>query len=137
MADTRSTHARADHAVVHHETSDVNTGGIFRFAAGLFLTGVAIHLLVWLLILFLAAGDARHAMPEFPLAAGQESRVPPEPRLQTNPRQDLRDLRDAEDTVLTGYGWVDRNAGIARIPIGEAMKLTVERGLPARQENPR
>jgi hypothetical protein len=137
MADTRSTHARADHAVVHHETSDVNTGGIFRFAAGLLLTGVAIHLLVWLLVLFLAARDARHAMPEFPLAAGQESRVPPEPRLQTNPRQDLRDLRDAEDTVLTGYGWVDRNAGIARIPIGEAMKLTVERGLPARQENPR
>jgi hypothetical protein len=76
-------------------------------------------------------------MPEFPLAAGQESRLPPEPRLQTNPRQDLRDLRSAEDTVLTGYGWVDKNAGIARIPIGEAMKLTVERGLPARQENTR
>jgi hypothetical protein len=137
MADTRSTQARADQAVVHHETSDVNIGGIFRFAVGLLLTGVAVHLFVWLLVLFLAARDARHVMREFPLAAEQESRVPPEPRLQTNPRQDLRDLRHAEDTVLTGYGWVDRNAGIARIPIGEAMKLTVERGLPARQENPR
>ncbi len=137
MADTRSTHAPADHAVVHHETSDVNISGIFRFAVGLLLTGVAIHLFVWLLVLFLAARDARRVMPEFPLAAGQESRVPPEPRLQTNPRQDLRDLRDDEDTVLTGYGWVDRDAGIARIPIGEAMKLTVERGLPARQENAR
>ncbi len=92
---------------------------------------------MWLLVLYLAARDARHVMPEFPLAAGQESRLPPEPRLQTNPRQDLRDLRSEEDTVLTGYGWVDKNAGIARIPIGEAMKLTVERGLPARQENTR
>ena len=137
MADTRSTHARTDHAVVHHETSDVNIGGIFRFAVGLLLTGIAIHLFVWWLVLFFAARDARHAMPEYPLAAGQESRVPPEPRLQTHPRQDLRDLRDAEDTLLTGYGWVDKNAGIVRIPIGEAMKLTVERGLPARQENPR
>jgi hypothetical protein len=137
MADTRSTHASADHAVVHHETSDVNIGGIFRFALALLLTGVALHVFVWLLVLFFAARDARPVTPDFPLAAGQENRVPPEPRLQTNPRQDLRDLRGAEDTVLTGYGWVDKNAGIARIPIGEAMKLTVERGLPARQENPR
>jgi hypothetical protein len=137
MAHTPSTHARADRAVVHHETSDVNVGGVFRFAFGLLLTGVAIHLFVWLLVLFLAARDARRAMPEFPLAAGQESRVPPEPRLQTNPRQDLRDLHSAEDAVLTGYGWVDRSAGIARIPISEAMKLTVERGLASRQESPR
>jgi hypothetical protein len=137
MRDTRSIHARADDAAVHHETSDVNIGGIFRFAFGLLVTGVTILVFVWLLVLFLAAHDARRVMPEFPLAAGQESRLPPEPRLQTNPRQDLRDLRSAEDAVLGGYGWVDKNAGIARIPIGEAMKLTVERGLPARQESPR
>jgi hypothetical protein len=39
--------------------------------------------------------------------------------------------------VLNSYGWVDKNAGIARIPIREAMKLTVQQGLPTRQENPR
>ena len=137
MPDTHSTHRGADHAAARHETSDVAIGGIFGFAFGLLVTGVAIYAFVWLLVLFFAARDARRVMPEFPLAAGQEGRVPPEPRLQTNPRQDLRDLRSAEDTVLTGYGWVDKNAGIARIPIGEAMKLTVERGLPARQESPR
>ena len=38
--------------------------------------------------------------------------MPPEPRLQTNPKQDLRDLRAAEDKVLNSYGWVDRNRGI-------------------------
>jgi hypothetical protein len=137
MADTRSTHPGADHAAARHETSDVDIGGIFGFAIGLLVTGIAIHLFVWLLVLFFASRDAAHVMPAFPLAAGQESRVPPEPRLQTNPRQDLRDLRSAEDKVLTGYGWVDKNAGIARIPIGEAMKLTVEQGLPVRQESPR
>jgi hypothetical protein len=137
MADRRSTHPGADHAAARHETSDVDVGGIFGFAFGLLVTGVVIHVFVWLLVLFFATRDARRVMPAFPLAAGQEGRVPPEPRLQTNPRQDLRDLRSAEDEVLAGYGWVDKNAGIARIPIGEAMKLTVERGLPARQENPR
>lgn len=137
MADSLPTHPSPDGAAVGHETSDVNVGGILGFAFGLFMTGVAIHFVVWLLFLLFAARGARPVMPEFPLAAGHESRVPPEPRLQTNPRQDLRDLRSAEDRVLTSYGWVDKNAGLVRIPIREAMKLTVERGLPARRENPR
>jgi len=63
--------------------------------------------------------------------------VPPEPRLQTNPRQDLSDLRAREDQTLSSYGWVDRNAGVVRIPIDQAIKLTLERGLPARQERAR
>jgi hypothetical protein len=135
MADTSSTHA--DHAGLHHETSDVDIRGIFGFGFGLLVTGIAVHVVVWLLFVSFSAREARRVMPEFPLAAGQESRLPPEPRLQTHPRQDLCDLRSAEDAALAGYGWVDKNAGIARIPIGEAMRLTVERGLPARQENRR
>jgi hypothetical protein len=59
-------------------------------------------------------------------------RLPPEPRLQTEPREDLRNLRESEERTLTTYGWVDRNAGVVRIPIDRAMTLTVERGLPSR-----
>lgn len=33
---------------------------------------------------------------------------------------------------LTSYGWVDRPAGTVHIPIDEAIRLTAERGLPAR-----
>jgi hypothetical protein len=40
------------------------------------------------------------------------------------------ELRTAEDTDLNSYGWVDRTAGIARIPIDRAMQLLLERGLP-------
>ena len=46
---------------------------------------------------------------------------------------DLADLREKEDETLNSYGWVDRNAGVVRIPIDEAIKLTLQRGLPARQ----
>ena len=60
MADTRST----DHSAVHHEPSDVNTGGVFRFAFGLLVAGGAIYLFVWLLVLYLAARDARPGTPE-------------------------------------------------------------------------
>jgi hypothetical protein len=132
MADTHSSHPPADNAAVHHETSDVNIRGIFAFGAALFVVAVAIHVFVWLMFSYFGAREGRPVTPEFPLAAGYENRLPPEPRLQTNPRQDLRDLRQAEETILDGYRWVDKNAGVVRIPIGDAMKLTVERGLPAR-----
>ena len=34
--------------------------------------------------------------------------------------------------MLEGYGWVNKEAGIVHIPIEDAMRLTVERGLPSR-----
>ncbi len=64
------------------------------------------------------------------MAAGQENRLPPEPRLQTNPREDLRDLRAQEDAILNSYGWVDRAAGSVHIPIDRAMEIVLERGIP-------
>ena len=118
------------------ETSDVNTRGVFGFAIGLSVVGVAVCLLVALLFARVASREAQRVTPEFPLAAGQANRLPPEPRLQTDPRQDLQNLRSAEDAMLTSYGWVDKSAGVARIPVGEAMKLVVKRGLPARQGRP-
>jgi len=41
-------------------------------------------------------------------------------------------MRDEEDRVLNSYGWVDANGGVVHIPIEQAMKLTLEQGLPAR-----
>jgi hypothetical protein len=123
-----------DHAAVHHEESDVNIGPVFGFAGALTIAVVAICLLVGLLFKFFLSRERVTTTPEYPLAVQQENRLPPEPRLQTNPRQDLSDLRTLEEQVLTTYGWVDKNAGAVRIPIEQAMKLTLERGLPARQQ---
>jgi hypothetical protein len=118
---------------VEHETSDVNVRGILAFGGGLFVVAVAIHFVVWLLFLYFSGREATRIAPLYPLAAGQETRLPPEPRLQTNPREDLRALHAREDEILNGYSWIDKSAGIVRIPIDEAMKLTVQRGLPVRQ----
>jgi hypothetical protein len=118
---------------VQHEESDVNIRAIFGFGIGLFVVAVVLHVAVYLLFVFLSnRQEAANAVRQYPLAAGQENRLPPEPRLQTDPRQDLQDLHAQEDRLLGGYSWVDRNAGVVRIPIAEAMKLTVQRGLPSR-----
>ena len=128
MTDTN----HVDPPAVQHETSDVNIRGVLAFGLGLIIVAVALHVGIWLLFQAFAARETARVAPQYPLAAGQENRLPPEPRLQTNPRQDLKDLRAAEDDVLYQYGWVDKNAGVVRIPIDEAMKLVVQRGLAAR-----
>jgi hypothetical protein len=55
---------------------------------------------------------------------------PEGPVLQTAPRQDLAAFRAEEDRQLNMLGWADRNGGIARIPIGDAMWAIVSNGLP-------
>jgi hypothetical protein len=118
---------------VHHEHSDVNIRAILGFGAVLVVAAAVIHLLTFVLFRYFESREGRRVTPEYPLAAAQAGRVPPEPRLQTDPREDLRVLREKEDALLGSYGWVDKNAGVVRIPIDEAIKLTLERGLPSRE----
>ena len=120
---------------VHHETGDINFRGVIGFGLALIVVAIVVHGVIWGVFAFFDAREARHVEPEYPLAAAQAAKTPPEPRLQTHPRQDLRDLRDQEDQVLGSYGWVDKNAGTVRIPIDEAIRLTLERGLPARTQS--
>lgn len=42
-------------------------------------------------------------------------------------RKNLRDVRAKEATDATTYGWVDKNAGVVRLPIERAMDLTAEK----------
>jgi hypothetical protein len=120
---------------VDHEDSDINVRAILGVGAGVIVAGIVIAAVVWSLYAFLANREATGTMSEFPLAASQQQRLPPEPRLQTDPREDLRVLKQAEEEALKSYGWIDKNGGVVRIPIDQAMKLTVERGLPVRTES--
>jgi hypothetical protein len=115
-----------------HESSDVNVGAILRYGAGLaMVVAVVLLFLVWLMGVY--EGQHERAQTQvFPMAADQQDRRPPEPRLQDNPQQELRDLRAKQEGLLNGYGWVNKEGGVARIPIEEAMRIVVEKGLPVR-----
>jgi hypothetical protein len=62
--------------------------------------------------------------------------LPPEPRLQgvpghtEDPQEDLRNKRAADEKANETTGWIDQNAGIAQIPVSDAMKIIAEKGLP-------
>ena len=70
---------------------------------------------------------------KYPLAVGMP-KDPPMPNLQKQPFKDIYTLRQAETEKLTSYGWVDKDGGIARIPIDRAMELMLQKGFPARQD---
>jgi len=109
-----------------HESSDANIRGVAWAALGLALTALLVHIVLYfqLHLLVTRAERSEPVPPSF--APATEHVPPPEPRLQTAPADDLRNLRAAEQTRLTTYGWVDRKAGVVRVPIERAKELVAE-----------
>jgi hypothetical protein len=118
---------------VVHEESDVNVGAIIRFGIGLLVVAAVVHFFLWWLLGTYERQHERAQTQVYPLAAGQQDRLPPFPRFQQDPQQELQDLRAKQKALLDGYGWVNKEAGVARIPIEDAMKMVLERGLPTRE----
>jgi hypothetical protein len=122
-----------DNPAVVHEESDVNVRAILGFGGGLLVLAIMIQLFLWWLFNFYSS-RAEETSRVYPLAAERQSQQPPEPRLQEHPQRDMRELRARDTAILNSYEWVNKEAGFARIPIEEAMRLVVERGLPAREK---
>jgi len=148
-------HANEDlsHGVgVGHESSDLNIGPVVWFVIGLTVATVRVGLLMAGLFSTLGSREQRSSGSASPLA-GERQKLPPEPRLQLapstveqlegnkppnlkedHPLQEMKRQREEEDRKLNGYGWVDEKAGVVRIPIDEAKKRLLEKGIPARQK---
>lgn len=75
-----------------------------------------------------------------PIGAGPSALSPVQPlapRLQAAPQDERAAYFAEKERLLHSYGWVDRRAGIARIPIEEAMDLLAGRaGAPAKDGRP-
>lgn len=113
-------------AEIEYETRDVNVRTVFK--AGLALAmlaavGAAVSFGVYLR---LRQVHQRQDRPAAPLAQAP-GRLPPVPRLQSAPQADLGQLRAQHLRELTSYGWINQQAGTARIHVEEAMRLYVER----------
>ena len=119
-----------------YEHTDAHPWVIAKFGLWLAVSAAIIH--VGVVLMFNLFVDQRESasVPQFPLAIDSELRLPAEPRLQRFPANEAFTHRTQEQNALQTYGWVDRNAGTVRIPIEDAMRLTVERGLPSRAAAP-
>lgn len=121
-----------DNETVQHEESDINIGAISKFVIYLVLVTVVVHVFVWFLMGSLNRELDEASVVNFPLAAEQGERLPPQPRLQILPREELTALRADWKTRLEGFSWVDKQAGTVRIPIEQAMRRVLDTGIPTR-----
>jgi hypothetical protein len=112
-----------------HEERDVNIRSITKTGIALALLIVGSLFLVWFVFdaLLRRPADQRRVSPG---AAQDVRRLPPEPRLQSSPTEDLQQMLAAEQRILNSYAWLDGNQGAARIPVSVAMDLVAQRGLP-------
>jgi hypothetical protein len=116
-----------------YEKLDAHAGATYR--AGFYILGT-MFLVAALLVpaySFLVRREASSQPP--PANVIREAPRAPEgafPRLVTSEPAVLAEYRKQEDEFLAGWGWVEKDRGIARIPVQEAMRIIGERGaLPA------
>lgn len=121
---------------VGHETRDISTRVVVIFAVTLIVAAILIHFGVWLLYMFYGSLQAKAYPRQFPMAEVGAPPLPPAPRLQTQPREELKTMRAEEERYLNSYGWVDASRGTVHIPIDRAMQLLLQQGLPAREQPP-
>jgi hypothetical protein len=115
-----------------YELSDLKPGAIALFGVGLV---IAVVLAVIVTTLFLGYRTVQRGRQDTPAPRlAREREVIPQLRLQVDAPEELRQLRAAEDAVLSSYSWVDKDAGIVKIPIDRAMEILAKKGLPARKQ---
>jgi hypothetical protein len=137
----------ATHNDHHHqnnlvpEASGIKARPVLLFLGILAAASAVTFALIWgLLIAFNKMDEMTQPQRATELSVEQKA-VPPEPRLQGAPGPDglpsmlpERDLQEYNKQInerANGYGWVNREAGIASIPLEQARKIIEQRGLPA------
>lgn len=118
-----------------YEHTDIDAAIGYKFALWLAVSMVISVFIVYGVFWYFEGQErsANAVAQKYPLAAGQ-TKEPPTPHLQTQPFSDVYTLRQAEALKLGSYGWIDKDGGIARLPIDRAMEVMLERGFPSRAE---
>jgi hypothetical protein len=112
-----------------HEPNVLMVRGLVVFAgllvATVIVSGVVVGLVIWGF-----SREARGLRALAPPRFADDSGLFPAPRLQPNPDVELVTVKKEELARLNGYGWVDKKAGVAHIPIERAIDILAKSGLP-------
>lgn len=99
-----------------HEPSAIATRRVLA-------TGGVLALIVIGMVIALHFALRNGAMPNHAAVAIRPAPIPPAPRLQPSPQEDLAQLRADKARLLSYYAWTDASHHYARIPISRAMEL--------------
>jgi hypothetical protein len=121
---------------VAFESSDVQTRSILAYLLYLAIAVIVTFAICIYIFRYATNFAAQSDTPPPPVHQGIAPTMPPEPRLQgimgheTDAQQDLRNKVQADSEANERLGWIDEKAGIAQIPVKDAMKIIAEKGLP-------
>jgi hypothetical protein len=115
------------HSRHEHERRDVNVRWLAYSGVALVVLLIGSLALMWGLF---GIFDSERRRVDTPTPLADTRPLPPGPRLQASPAQDMQELLATEHGLLQDYAWVDPSTGIVRIPIEQAMTVVVQQGLP-------
>ena len=137
----------AGNLAVGHEKSDMKVKPIALFIFWLMVATVIIAVLMVLLFNWLERREQKAEGRPSPLAS-ERNEIPPAPLLQLapkdseqlrenkppdfkndSPQEEMKRLKEEEDRRLSNYIWIDQQKGIVSIPIEDAKRLIIEKGM--------
>jgi hypothetical protein len=117
----------SSHNGAGHEHREADPRLIVETIIGLTISVIVVCVIVWgIFVLFQKTSPEEQRSP-----VALAPQLPPGPRVEEHPAEELRVLHAREDYLLNTYGWVDQKAGAVHIPIDKAMDEVVGK-LPMR-----
>ena len=114
-----------------YERTDVDAGGSYRAGIAILAAMVLTALLLVPFYRLLARHETKAQPPPAEVLKTDVSEPAQSfPRLVTSEPMALAEFRAQEAALLQSYGWVEKDKGLARIPIDDAMRIVAEHGLP-------
>ncbi len=111
-----------------HETGEPSIRPLTYFLVGLGAAIVAVCVIIGAFFFILNA-----TINEKPIerrTADSSATTVTQPPLQVLPRADIDAIRERDETALHTTAWIDRERGLARVPIEAAMVVVAKSGLP-------
>jgi hypothetical protein len=110
---------------VGHETKEVSVPFVFASLSALIIGAFLAALLAVGIFQFFK-------MTYHPDQAAKEAvpQIPPTPRIEEHPAEQLQSIHAREDHVLSTYALIDKDRGIVRIPIDKAIDMLAAKGVP-------
>lgn len=109
--------------------SELNTKAIVYVGVGTVMVTLVSMILVWWLFQGFRKLESAEDPKPSALPEAAEKLVPPAPRLEISPPENLKELRALEQTALDSPAWIDQAQGKIRLPIDLALDVVARRGL--------
>src|SRR3954463_5040439 len=112
-----------------HQSSDIFVPGLVAFLIFMAFSGFVMHAGLWGWLKGLRGKVGVDTAEHFHFRANSRTAAS-FPTLQVKPQLDWDAYRKEQNELLNYYGWMDKTAGIVRVPISMAIDRMLSQGVP-------